>query len=107
MTWQRSPRIAAAVVVAWLLVQLAVPLWNIASDDQDRFAWRMFSTFEPRPTFVVHTPTGQAEADLVALTARLRGDLELEAHIPAHLCDLTEDAVRVSWEPGEHLCVVP
>lgn len=107
MTWQRSPRIASAIVVAWILVQLAIPLWNISSDDQDRFAWRMFSTFEPRPTFVVHTAAGETEADLVALTARLRGDLDLEAQIPAHLCDITEDAVRVSWEYGEYMCTVP
>ena len=107
MTWQRSPRIAAAIVVAWLLTQLAVPVWNLTSVDQDRYAWRMFSTFEPRPTFVVHTTSGETEADLVALTARLRGDLDLEAHVPAHLCDVTEDAVRVSWETGEYQCVTP
>ena len=107
MAWQRSSRVATTVVVLWLAMQLIVPIWRLTSDDQDRFAWRMFSTFEPRPEFVVHTPSGSSVADLDALTARLRGDLDLERHMPDHLCRITRDAVRVSWQDGEYLCLTP
>lgn len=107
MEWQRSPRLAAIVVVGWMLVQLAIPTWRLAADGQDRFAWRMFSTFEARPTFVVHTPNDQRVVDLHEVTARLRGDLDLEAHLPDHLCRIVGDAVRITWHEGEHLCLTP
>lgn len=108
MRWQRSPRIAAAVVGVWLVVQLVVPIWRLSADGQDRFAWRMFSTFEARPTFVVHTPDGERSVDLEAVTARLRGDLDLAAHLPEHLCHTVPGAVRVSWDDdGEYLCLTP
>ncbi len=108
MRWQRSPTIAAAVVGLWLAVQLVVPIWRLTSDGQDRFAWRMFSTFEARPTYVVHTGDEERIVDLEAVTARLRGDLDLVAHLPEHLCITVPEAVRITWDDdGEYACPTP
>ena len=107
-SWREVPVGARVFIVAWLLIQLGVPLSAVGSDQPpERFVWRMFSTAVPPPKYVVTTPDETVVIDLNDLTARLRADLPFDRFVPDHLCRRFPDASTVSWADNSYPCVTP
>lgn len=52
-------RAVAAVVLLWLLVQIAVPLWLLRYPPPVRFGWQMYAGFPERPRLTVFHADGQ------------------------------------------------
>jgi hypothetical protein len=93
------------VIVAFLAVQLAIPISRLgAHESARRFGWQMFSTARETPAFVVNTESGVVEIELDEYMAGARGDVDIVALLPPHLCNVVSGAVRVSWDSGGHEC---
>lgn len=103
--WRKSPAVALVIMTLFLILQLGVPLTRIGEHRMaQRFGWQMFSVSSQEVEFTVHTAdTGEA-IELDAIVARIRADLPLEEKVPPHLCEITPEAVRVTWDDGEHRC---
>lgn len=103
--WRANPRIAAIVIVVFLAVQLAIPISRLSpAETPHRWAWQMFSRAPHSVEFTLHTPTDETPVDVRRYMARARGDIELIASMPSHLCSVHDDAIKVTWESGELEC---
>lgn len=102
--WRRSRPLALAVIIAFLVVQLAIPISRLENEDTRRFGWRMFSVTRLAPEFVVVTGTEDMEIVIEDYMARVRADIDIAGLLPAHLCAVVPDARKVTWEDGEHPC---
>lgn len=103
--WRQSRVIAAAIVVAFMLVQLAVPVGRLADERGQRFGWQMYSrVVRTTPEFLVTTPTGTVPIELGDYLPTSRIEVDVRAHLPAHLCEVIPDAESVSWDEGSHPC---
>ena len=93
----RSTRaLLVGLFLAYLLIQIGVPIVQFESDTPARGGWQMFSDRRPAPEFVVVMTDGTEEAialsDFVAFP---RADLPLETTLPAHLCRVVSGAEAV------------
>lgn len=103
--WRRSPRFAVWFISLFFLVQLAVPVTRLGGiQSAERFGWQMFSSYQPRIDFTVHTEEGSTIVDLEDVTAGLRADLDLETLIPPFVCERIPGAVRVTWDDQSYRC---
>lgn len=103
--WRRSPVIALLIVSVFLVVQLAIPISRLGHHQPTvRFGWQMFSVAIPAPEFVVATTNGDVSIDLEDYMARVRGDIDIEALLPPHLCQVVQGAIRVTWADGSYEC---
>ena len=104
--WRKSPIVAAAAVVLFVVLQLAIPISRMGSNEgPQRFGWQMFSTVGEAIELTVHTPTGTVVIDLEDVMARARGDIPLEKLLPPHLCNTVEGAEFVTWGEKRYECL--
>ena len=102
--WRRSRLVASIVIVAFVIVQLAIPLSRFGDDTARRFGWQMFSTSSPAPDFVVVTSTNEVDIALGDYLAMRRADVDFTEHMPPHLCAAVPDAQQVTWDDGSYEC---
>lgn len=93
------------VFVAVLAVQLAIPISRLGEVEKGtRFGWHMFSGARGVPEFVVETGDGEEAVALDDYMANVRVDVDITSWLPAHLCRVVPEAVRVSWGETTHRC---
>jgi len=103
--WRYSPVVAVVVFVAVLSLQLAIPISRLGEvDSGTRFGWHMFSGARGAPQFVVETDDGEEAIALQDYMANVRVDVDITSSLPAHLCRVIPEAVRVSWGETTHPC---
>ena len=89
-------RVAAAFVVLYVVVQLAVPALAAVEPRMSRFGWQMFSRLVPRTTFTVrHVGGFEGPIDPNAYLAEPRAEVDLARLLSAHLCRVIPDALAV------------
>lgn len=100
----RRARLLAAAFVALLALQLGVPLTRLAAPRPARFGWQMYTGFRPRPRVFAIAHDGRREpVELPPLFVRLRGEIDVAAVVPPHLCRTRPSlrAVRLEHPSGE------
>ena len=102
--WRKTRWAAFLVIGCFVLVQLTLPLTRIGADDPTRFGWQMYSSPRPLPDFFIVTSTGEVPVDVSEHTASIRVESDYVAVLPPHLCAVTPDAVRISWDGGGYEC---
>ena len=103
--WRRSPRIALVATALILAVQVAIPALRVGpTDTPQRWAWQMFSKPPYSVEFTIETAQGAEVADLEMYSPHPRGDLDLTEAMPAHLCEVRSDAIRITWDEGDFEC---
>ena len=97
------------LVIAFLIVQVAVPLAALAGPRPGRFGWQMFTTYAPIPRVWTETIDGSlSEVDLEALLVNPRPETDLTPALAAALCD--DEGVRavlierLARDPGRVSC---
>ncbi len=98
--WSPRQRLAAGIVITYLLLQIAVPAILLFRHRPQRFSWQMFTTAPIIPSLVLHRTTGRRDTvDVNSYFAvrrpeLSRSDLEL---LPSHVCRVTPDAGLIEF----------
>lgn len=94
--------VALAMVAAFLLIQLAVPVVSLFGPRPARFAWHMYSALPPVPeAWALGADGGEAPVDLGALFAVQRAELDYASILRGGLCEATgAETVKVLL-PGD------
>jgi hypothetical protein len=83
--------------VAYLVVQLAVPLWQLTRPRPARFGWQMYAGISQPLTFAAVNADGSlTPVPLDRYIIRLRTDIDLIRYIPPAVCQRTQ-AVAVRY----------
>jgi hypothetical protein len=93
----------SVVIVAFLLVQVAVPLVALLGHRPGRFAWQMYSALPdvPRAWTVASDGTERA-VDLDAVFAVRRAEIDYVAVLRTGICDATgAPAVKIQANDGD------
>lgn len=97
------------LVVAFVIVQVAVPIVALAGPRPGRFGWQMFTTYAPVPRVWIETTNGSlSEVYLEALLVHPRPETDLTPALAAALCD--DEGVqavlieRLAGDPGRVPC---
>ena len=96
--WSSRERRAAAIVIGYVVVQLALPIVLLFHPRPQRFGWQMFTNAPVIPQLVLHRAGGSRDTvDVnryfaVRRPELARSDLEL---VPSHVCRVTPDAAAV------------
>ena len=95
---QRWPRWA----MAFLLVQMAIPAWQLARPRPARFGWQMYAAGPRAKAFAAVGRDGSVtEVALDEYIIRPRDDLDLLRYLPPAICARTgATAVRYREGPG-------
>jgi hypothetical protein len=98
--------VALAFIVAYLVVQVALPVAGLATRSQTRFSWKMFIPDDgPHPRFTMVFRDGRT-ADLERLSRErpvavvLRAEVDQAGFVPPHLCQRVPGAEAVIIEMG-------
>jgi hypothetical protein len=103
--WRRSPKIALVATTLIVAIQVAIPALRFGPPDTpQRWAWQMFSKPPYSVEFTIETAQSAEVVSLETHSANLRGDLDLTGPMPAHLCAVYPEAIRVTWERGSLEC---
>ena len=95
--------LAAAFVVGWLAVQVAVPLvQHVTTEGARPFAWQMFSHHIDVPRFKVVAADGSETEveDWEKHLGRTRLEVDFARHVPPFLCDTEPGAVAITTYRG-------
>ena len=103
--WTRRLRVAAAFAVAWVAIQLLVPLWLLTAPRPARFAWQMYSATPAYPEVVALAEGGRRDTLSVSTyLAAIRYDLSPRYRdlIGPHVCRVVPGvrAVDLRRYPG-------
>jgi hypothetical protein len=89
--------------IAFLIVQIAVPLWQLTRPRPARFGWQMYAGISQPTAFMAVNRDGSTTAvPLDRYIIRLRGDLDLIRYVPPAICARTQAVAvryRVTPEP--------
>jgi hypothetical protein len=102
----REPRardlLAATFFVAFLLVQVAVPLFQLTQPRPARFGWHMYSTIRAdalgESFHIQHAGGELSPVRRSAHVARARSEIDYRAVLPSYLCEVTTGAVAIVTE---------
>jgi hypothetical protein len=96
--------LAVAFFVMFLLMQVAVPLFQLTQPRPARFGWQMFSTLRADALGVsYHIEAAGGELIPVQLSAhfaRVRLEIDHRTVLPPYLCEVTPGAAAVISERG-------
>lgn len=96
------------LVIAFVIVQVAVPVAALAGPRPGRFGWQMFTTYAPVPRVWIETSDGSlSDVDLEALLVHPRPETDLTPALAAVLCQ--DDGVQAVLieRLGDDLARVP
>ncbi len=102
----RSSRLALVLFCLILLVQVSIPASRLNQHDlAPRFGWQMFSVRVVAPTIEVTNDDGSTRTiELEDKMARVRADIDIARHMPAHLCATIDNAVTLAIDGVEIKC---
>ena len=91
------------VIVAFLLVQIAVPLVALFGPRPGRFAWQMYSALPDVPrAWTVAADGSEQRVDLDVLFAVRRAEMDYVGVLRTGLCDATgAPAVKIQANDGD------
>ncbi len=92
--WTLRQRIVAGAFVAYLVMQLAVPVRMLFEPRPARFGWQMYSGVREWPRFSVVLQDTTVRVDVSRFIVRSRGDY-VPADLSAHLCARVVGATAV------------
>ncbi len=96
-TWPGNP-IARVLIVAFLALQIAVPVVAVFGERPQRFAWHMYSALPPVPqAWVVRADGTEEPMELEALFVVPRAEIDYASVLWDRLCSVP-DVVRVRVE---------
>lgn len=99
--WSPRKRLLGLLVIAFVIVQLAVPILQLAQPRPARFGWQMYSALTSLPVVNVETANGTVTPlDLTRVVVRERAEVDFSAALVQYVCDTT-DAVAVRIGLGE------
>jgi hypothetical protein len=112
MDEKTAARVAGTVFfVLFLVIQTAVPLFQLTAPRPARFGWQMFSGRQQRARFSLVLRDGTHQpVNLGLFVAQSRGEVNLEEALPQHLCRVVPDLAAVqitaqaSDQPRVHPC---
>jgi hypothetical protein len=82
---------AAAIVIGWLAVQLALPTLGLLGPRPAPFAWQMYSTLRALPeAWTVDADGERHEVNIQELFAVPRAEIDYVAALRAGLCGATD-----------------
>lgn len=93
--------IRLGVFLSILAIQVAMPVVQLTADRPARFGWHMFAGVRPGLEFEVRHADGRVEAvTLEEYVLKLRQEVDLAAHLPAHLCRAipSAEAIVTRWK---------
>lgn len=97
----RRTLVISVIIVAFLLVQVAVPLVALFGPRPGRFAWQMYSALPEVPrAWIIASDGTEQPVDLDALFAVRRAEIDYADVLRAGLCDAT-GAPRVKIQSDE------
>ncbi|MEO7296458.1 MAG: hypothetical protein ABIZ57_09960 [Candidatus Limnocylindria bacterium] len=93
----------ASFVIAFIVIQLAVPILALAQPRPARFGWQMYTAVPSLPRVSVEDADGRTQpVEVTDLVARGRADADFSAALVEHLCATTDaTAVRIASDDGE------
>ena len=92
-------RVAAVFFVAFLLVQIVVPVVQLSKTRPAHFGWHMFSDWRPIPQYwVVFGDGSTLDINIHDHVGVRRLDADYHREFPAYLCRAYPDAVAVRWQ---------
>lgn len=82
--------------LAYLAVQILLPLRGAGDGDLKRFAWRMYSILVPRGGYAVEMVDGTIDTiQLRQYVVAPRMEVNLSDRLPPHLCEVFPDGTAV------------
>ena len=84
-----SPFVIRAFILAYLTVQIAVPLIALKKDRMTPFGWQMFTAKYPPPSIYSVLENGRIRMlGTPAATGKVivRPEVDFDLHLPQHLC---------------------
>lgn len=89
-------QLALAFFMAFLAIQIAIPLVQLAGDRPERFGWQMFSGSRTHPEFEIVRTDGSVQAiDAKDYLGYLRLEMEFADELADHLCQIDPDTAAV------------
>ena len=89
-------RLLAAVIVAFVALQVAVPTLMLFQERAARFGWQMFSGARSDAEFVLVDRLGvERKVEVGDYVGKQRAEIDFEAVLPPYLCEREPDAVLV------------
>ena len=95
---RRGVRLRTGIVILYLSIQCAVPLWQLQAPRPGRFGWQMYSALNlPRQYDIVRADGRRKPVDLQRYVAHLRAESDLAAVLPPIICAREAEAVEVRF----------
>jgi hypothetical protein len=109
--WPLKAKLAAVFMIAWIAVQIALPVKTLFRAGLDQFGWQMFSLVAKESDYTVQFKDGSVRpVDWNQYVGFNRGDIPLVPAMQIHMCEQLPDAVVVfrhdpgKQEPVEYRC---
>lgn len=100
--WNPMKALVASFVVAFVVIQLAVPMLALGQPRPARFGWQMYTAVSSLPEVRLEAADGTTSTvDLADLLARERADVDVSAALARHLCATTDAAAVLVTSGGE------
>jgi hypothetical protein len=96
--------LGGAFFASFILVQVAVPLFQLTQPRPARFGWQMYSTIRADAlgeSYHIEDAGGElTPVELSAHVAVARTEIDYRTVLPPYLCEVTPGAVAVVFERG-------
>jgi len=88
--------LALSFFVAFLAIQIVVPIVKLTSLRPARFGWHMWTARKPNPRFTLVFKDGTTSPAILSTYLGLsRGELDIREAMPAHLCRVVPNVASV------------
>lgn len=102
MSRARHPRLVVAFMLTILAAQILIPARQLTMSRPARWGWQMYSAVRPSGEYRIVTRDGSGrEVKVADYVANWRGELDLPAVLPEHLCRTIPDAIAVEVSVGD------
>lgn len=89
--WSAQNMLVALFVIAFIVIQLAVPVLALAQPRPARYGWQMYTAVPSLPRVTVEDADGRTQSvDVTDLVARGRAAADFSAALVDHLCETTD-----------------
>ena len=100
LEWSTRNILAVAFFVAFLAIQILVPVVKLTAPRPARFGWHMWTARKRNPQFVLIMKDGSASPVILSTYLGLsRGELDIREAMPPHLCRVVPDVASVQIKP--------
>jgi len=86
--WSSHSILVALFMIAFIVIQLAMPILALAEPRPARFGWQMYTAVPSLPRVTVEDAEGRTQwVDVTDLVARGRADADFSTGLVDHLCE--------------------